>query len=173
MEKKHRPVLSAIVLVIALINLGIYGYPYFYDYVLNAKSFSFQDVLQEHLKEKEIKSISIRKTEDDTKKESGFVFLKDEQEIKLFITSLSEIQVRGIHSSKSWDTMYQIFIDGEINGVTKIIRSLRISKNGTIAISKSYEPEKFYTISDESVLDTLMFLEQTIQKKLQDKENKG
>ncbi|BFH17677.1 hypothetical protein J6TS7_09860 [Paenibacillus dendritiformis] len=65
------------------------------------------------------------------------------------------------------------FIDGEINGVTQIIRSLGISKNGTIAISKSYEPEKFYTLSDESVRDTLKFLEQTIQKKLQEKENKG
>ncbi|MFD3274312.1 hypothetical protein ACE3MS_29890 [Paenibacillus dendritiformis] len=162
MEKKHRPVLSGIVLVIALINLGIYGYPYFYDYVLNAKSFSFHVVLQEYLKEQEIKSISIIKTEDDTKKESGFVFLKDEQEIKLFIKSLSEIQVRGIYSSKSWDTMYMIFIDSEINGVTNSILSLRISKNGAIAMSKSYESEGFYTISDESVIDKLKFLEQAI-----------
>lgn len=125
------------------------------------------------MKEKEIKSISISKTEDDTKKESGFVFLKDEQEIKLFIKSLSEIQVRSIYSSKSSDTMYLIFINSEINGATKSILSLRISKNGVIAMSKSYEPEKFYTISDESVIDKLKFLEQAIKTKVHDKENKG
>ncbi|TDL49239.1 hypothetical protein E2R60_24795 [Paenibacillus dendritiformis] len=173
MEKKHRPVLSGIVLFIALINLGIYGYPYFYDYVLNAKSFSFHVVLQEYLKEQEIKSISISKSEEDTKKESGFVFLKDEQEINLFIKSLSEIQVRGIYSSTYRNPMYLIFIKSEVNGVTKIILSLKISENGTIAMSKSYEPEKFYTISDESVIDKLKFLEQAMKTKAHDKENKG
>ncbi|MGG3837692.1 hypothetical protein ABEV00_11725 [Paenibacillus thiaminolyticus] len=125
------------------------------------------------MKEQEIKSISISKTEEDKKKESGFVFLKDEQEINLFIKSLSEIQVRGIYSSTYRNPMYLIFIKSEVNGVTKIILSLKISENGTIAMSKSYEPEKFYTISDESVIDKLKFLEQAMKTKAHDKENKG
>ncbi|MDG0873150.1 hypothetical protein L5D93_11970 [Paenibacillus thiaminolyticus] len=173
MKKKHRPVLSVIVLVIALTSLGVHGYPYFYDYVLNAKSFSFHDILQEDLRNKEIKSISISKIGDKMTKDAGFVFLEDEKEKDLFIQSLSEIQVRGVYSPKSWGTMYLIFIDSEINGVTKIIMTLRISKNGTIALSKSNEPEKFYTISDESVTDKLKFIEHAIKHKLQEKETKG
>lgn len=168
MSKYKRPILY----IAIILWLCVYG-TRFYD---QTRTFSFNDLIMEHidgteidsiyiLKSKEIQHYSIGSVKD--KKEIELVIsigsVEDKKEIELVMKSLPELKVKKATFAHAFPRppKYQLRIKGEDGELL----DFTISENGEISLHDHEKSKtKEYKITNEFVFDKLKFLDQFLKE---------
>lgn len=158
MSKIKKPIfIVAGVLIISIIGIFLF-------YLNNARTtFSFNDLLQEHFKEKEIESIFIQKFMSEEIKDYSDIRFTDKKDIEFVIKSLPEIQVKSDPSSHGFPEYpnYQLNFKGK-NG--KLFLSFIISSEDILMHDYEKNDNYSYKITNEFRLDKLEFLDSFLIK---------
>ncbi|MGG3837496.1 hypothetical protein ABEV00_10720 [Paenibacillus thiaminolyticus] len=153
MSKYKRP----IIYIAIILWFCVYG-TRFYD---QTRTFSFNDLIMEHIDGTDIDSIYILKSKEIQHYSLGSV--KDKKEIELVMKSLPEIKVKKATFAHAFPgpPSYQLRIKGEDGELLEFI----ISENGEISLH-DYEKSKTkeYKITNEFVFDKLKFLDQFLKE---------
>ncbi|CAH8768831.1 hypothetical protein [Paenibacillus dendritiformis] len=155
MSKYKRP----IIYIAIILWFCVYG-TRFYD---QTRTFSFNDLIMEHIDGTEIDSIYILKSKEIQHYSIGSV--KEKKEIELVMKSLPEMKVQKGSSGLVFPEFprYHLTIKGE-NGV---LLGFFISEKGEILLydyEKSKDKTQEYKITNEFVFDKLKFLDQFLKE---------
>lgn len=149
-------------IIVGLLTIGVIGI-----FLYNANNprtiFSFNDLLLEHIEEKEIESIFIQKFMSAERKDYRDIRFTDKKDIEFVMKSLPEIQVRNDFSSHGFPEYptYQLTIGGK-NG--KLFLSFIISSKDILLHDYKKKDNYSYKIANEFRLDKLEFLDPFLVK---------
>lgn len=107
---KKSVLIIAGILIISVIGVFLYN-------ANNERTFSFNELLHEHFKEREIESIFIQKFV--SAADYSDTLFNDKKDIDFFMQSLPEIQVRGDSSSRGFPEYptYEFVIKGKTKAI--------------------------------------------------------
>ncbi|MGZ9584888.1 hypothetical protein [Paenibacillus marinisediminis] len=151
MSKFKKPIsIIAGILIISIIGILLYHSNH------AQTTFSFNDLLREHIKEKEIESIFIQKFMSADSKDYSDIRFTDKKDIEFVIKSLPEIQVRSdasLHGFPEYPN-YQLNFIGK-NG--KLFLAFIVSSEEILLHDNETKDNYSYKITNEFSLDKLEF----------------
>lgn len=145
---------KSILIIAGILIISVIGV--FLNNANNERTFSFNELLHEQFKGKEIESIFIQKFMSAAKKDYSDTHFTDKKDIEFFMQSLPEVQVRSDTSAHPEYPNYGITIRGKNQ---KLFLSFIISSKDIVMHDYEKKDNYSYKIANEFRLDKLEFLD--------------
>lgn len=151
---------KSILIIAGILIISVIGV-FLYNANNNERTFSFNELLHEHFKEREIESIFIQKFV--SAADYSDTLFNDKKDIEFFMQSLPEIQVRGDSSSRGFPEYptYEFVIKGKNE---KLFLGIIISSKDILMHDYEKKENYSYKIANEFRLSDLGFLDPFLAK---------
>lgn len=151
---------KSILIIAGILIISVIGV-FLYNANNNETTFSFNELLHEHFKEREIESIFIQKFMSTKKEDYSDTRFTDKKDIEFFMQSLPEIQIRSDSSSHGFPEYptYEILIKGKNE---KLFLAFIISSKDILMHDYEKKENYSYKIANEFKLNKLEFLDPSL-----------